>query len=92
MQKIEIVTAFKHVDVTDVHPRDYDPGEWTVVDAPAHDKRECSPRCAEVALAEGWAKEVGKADARPPGSRTGKEKPAASSRPARRSRGSKPSR
>ena len=44
MPRITIVRPFKFVEITDVHPRLYGPGEQDV-----------SERCAEVAIQEGWA-------------------------------------
>lgn len=90
MQKITITRGFRFADLWEVHGRAYSPGDYAVVERPAA-PNECSPECAKVALAEGWAHEaeVEKA-ARPTGSRTGEAAPSASSRPARRSRKSKP--
>lgn len=92
MEKIEVTKPFKFVDIWEVHPREYGEGEWTVKDGPDYVKRECSPVCAEVALSEGWGKEVGKATANPTGSQDGKAKQSPSARPARRSRGRKSTR
>lgn len=86
MQKIVVTREFKHMDLWAHQARAYPPATYTVVDRPS-EAWECSPRCAEVALAEGWAKpaEAEKGEARPTGIPIGGEKPSASSAPVRRS-------
>lgn len=83
MPKIEVLKAFKHADITEVHPREYAVG--------VHD---VSDRCAEVALTEGWAKmvEASKEQARPTLSRTGAGEQFASSEPVKASPSIKPKR
>lgn len=96
MSKINVISGFRHCDLWEVHPREYPPGAYDVVEGPT-DGFQCSPRCAEVALAEGWAEPVAEAKpaaepkpARPTGSRAGTAKRSPSSAPARRSTKAKP--
>lgn len=76
MPRITIVRPFKFTEITEVHPRLYEPGEQDVSD-----------RCAEVAIQEGWA--VPLEDAGRPSQESG-EGPSPSSEPVLRRRGRRP--
>lgn len=79
MPKINVLKAFRHADIDEVHPREYLPGEQDV-----------SEECAAIALKEKWAEVVSeKKQAPSAGIQTGAEKPVASSVPARRFQGRK---
>lgn len=86
MNKIVVTREFKHMDLWAHHARAYPPATYTIVDRPS-EAWECSPRCAEVALAEGWAVRAG-SDSQVTGGRqtgdSGVTKPAAEAeKPAR---------
>ena len=53
--QIRVLRSFDHAD--GIYPSRFEPGVYTVVDT-GPGSGEVSRRCAEVALAEGWASEI----------------------------------
>ena len=74
MRRIEVLKSFMHADNPPYHPVEFTPGLYTVGE-------NMTDRCADVALAEGWAVLENEKSKKKDGSPTGTEKPASSSRP-----------
>jgi hypothetical protein len=56
MKKIKIVRPFSHVDLWELVPKKYEPGqEFEAVEGKIIGEGQCSMRCATLAMSEGWA-------------------------------------
>jgi hypothetical protein len=56
MNNIKIVRPFSHVDLWEIVPKNYQPGqEYEAVEGQNIGEGQCSIRCATLAMEEGWA-------------------------------------